>query len=50
MWFLGADYDGWNTVDGLKSLIDSLMDYVKKASKNNDKYAVYQGGNGKYPS
>lgn len=48
MWFLGADYDGWNTVDGLMSLIDNIMDYVKKAGKNDDKYAVCEGGNGKY--
>ena len=48
MWDLGVDYDGWDTVDSLKSLIDDLVDYAKKAVKNDDKYAVYQGGNGKY--
>lgn len=48
MWFLGADYDGWDTADGLKSLIDNLMNLVKKAGNNDDKYAAYEGGNGKY--
>ncbi|MGN1301531.1 MAG: hypothetical protein ACI4U9_03295 [Clostridia bacterium] len=42
---LGADYDGWDTVDSLKSLIDNLVDYAKRAVKNDDKYAVYEGVN-----
>lgn len=45
---IGFDYDGFDTVESLKSLIDELVDYAVKAIKNDDKYVVYQGGNGKH--
>jgi hypothetical protein len=46
IYFLGVDYDGWNTVESLKSLIDDLIDYVKKAGNNDDKAPIYSGFNG----
>ena len=48
MWFLGVDYDGYDTAEGLKSLIDELMDLCKKAGKNDDKWAAYEGGDDKF--
>lgn len=46
IYFLGVDYDGWNTVESLKSLIDDLIDYAKKAGNNDDKAPIYSGFNG----
>lgn len=43
---LGFDYDGFDTVQSLKELIDQLIDYAVKAIKNDDKYEVYEGSNG----
>ena len=40
---LGYDYDGFNTVDSLKGLIDELCELAKKGIKSDDKYAVYEG-------
>ena len=48
MWFLGVDYDGYDTAEGLKSLIDELMDLCKKAGKNDDKWVAYEGGDDKF--
>lgn len=48
MWFIGADYDGYETPDGLKSVIDNLMDLCQKAGNNNDTYAIYEGCGDKY--
>ena len=39
---LGFDYDGFNTVESLKALIDELVDYAVKAIAIDDKYAVYE--------
>ena len=39
---LGFDYDGEDTsVEGLKSVIDQLVDYAKKAINNDDKSPIY---------
>ena len=48
IWCLGVDYDGYETPEGLKSLIDELVDLAKKAAKNDDKYAMYEGCGDKY--
>ena len=40
---LGFDYDGFNTVEGLKALIDELVRLATKALKNDDKSTVYVG-------
>ena len=29
---IGFDYDGYSSVDGLKSLVDELVEYARKAS------------------
>lgn len=31
LWAIGLDYDGCNTVEGLKELVDELVDMAKKA-------------------
>ena len=31
IWAIGCDYDGENTVEGLKSLIDNLVEMSQKA-------------------
>lgn len=41
---LGADYDGYNSLDSLKSLIDELVDYAHKAINNDDKAVIYING------
>lgn len=43
IWCLGVDYDGYETPEGLKSLIDELVTLAKRAVKNDDKYAMYEG-------
>lgn len=43
---LAYDYDGFNTVEGLKGLIDELSKYASYALDNNDKIPVYRDGNG----
>lgn len=40
---LGFDYDGFNTVEGLKALIDELVRLAIKALKNDDKSTMYVG-------
>lgn len=37
----GYDYDGCNTVESLKELIDELVDLAKKGLKNDDKSIMY---------
>ena len=37
------DYDGFDTVESLKELIDSLCDYAIKAITNDDKTIIYGG-------
>lgn len=48
IWCLGVDYDGYETPEGLKSLIDELVDLAKRAVKNDDKYAMYESCGDKY--
>lgn len=43
IYMLGVDYDGYETPEGLKSLIDELVALAKRAVKNDDKYAMYEG-------
>ena len=44
---IGCDYDGCNTVESLKELIDELVDIAKRAFYGDDKTAAYIGSNGK---
>ena len=48
IYMIGVDYDGYETPDGLKSLIDELVALAKRAVKNDDKYAMYEGCGDKY--
>lgn len=43
MYFLLFDYDGYGTVEGLQGLIDDTVDYIKKATKCDDKSVIYTG-------
>lgn len=43
---IGYDYDGCNTVESLKELIDELVDLARKAIKNDDKSIMYMGSKG----
>lgn len=46
---LSVDYDGYeNNVDGLKSLIDTFVEYSVKALKNDDKCPISINGNKEY--
>ena len=40
---IGYDYDGCNTVESLKSLIDTLCDYALSAINNDDKTVIFGG-------
>ena len=40
---IGFDYDGFEESESLMQLIDSLVDFAKRAVKNDDKYAMYEG-------
>lgn len=44
---LGFDYDGLNTVESLKGLIDELVDYAHKAIICDDVSVVYVGADDK---
>ena len=44
---LGFDYDGCNTVESLKGLIDELVDYAHKAISCDDVSVVYVGADDK---
>lgn len=44
---LGYDYDGCDTVEDLKDLIDGLVDYACRARFNDDTSEVYTGFDGK---
>lgn len=46
--FLLVDYDGCNTVESLKELIDETRDYIHKALKNDDKTVIYEGMKNKF--
>lgn len=41
---LGFDYDGCETIEGLKFLIDELCTYAKMAINNDDKTVIYISG------
>lgn len=43
---IAYDYDGFNTVEGLKGLIDELRKYASYALDNNDKVPFYRNTNG----
>lgn len=43
---LAYDYDGFNTVEGLKGLIDELRKYASYALDCNDKIPIYRDGKG----
>lgn len=40
---LGFDYDGYNTVESLKSLIDEIVELARKASVCDDKSVIFGG-------
>lgn len=42
---IGFDYDGCETVESLKSVIDDLVDLSKRAIANDDTYGIYEHGN-----
>ena len=42
---LAYDYDGFNTVESLKGLIDELRKYASYALESNDKIPIYRDGN-----
>jgi hypothetical protein len=42
---LGIDYDGCNTIESLKSLIDELIRLARLGIENNDKEYIYTSGN-----
>lgn len=44
---LGFDYDGCNTVESLKDLIDELVDYAHKAINCDDVSVAYVGADDK---
>ena len=44
---IGFDYDGFNTVESLKGLIDELVDYAHKAIICDDVSVVYVGADDK---
>lgn len=44
---LGFDYDGCNTVESLKGLIDELVDYAHKAIICDDVSVAYVGADDK---
>lgn len=43
---LAYDYDGFNTVEGLKGLIDELRIYAGRALCSDDKMPIYIGSDG----
>lgn len=47
IYMIGVDYDGLNSIGSLKSLIDELVAYAKRAVKNDDKYIVAESLNDK---
>ena len=47
IYMIGVDYDGLNTIGSLKSLIDELVGYAKRAVKNDDKYIAGEDLDGK---
>ena len=47
IYFVGADYDGYEKAKDLKSVVDDLVDYAIKGKNNDDKSQMYMNGNGK---
>lgn len=47
IYFVGADYDGYEKAKDLKSVIDDLVDYAIKGKNNDDKSQMYMNGSGK---
>lgn len=43
---LGIDYDGCNTIDSLKGLIDELIRLARLGIESNDKECIYTTGGG----
>lgn len=41
---IGCDYDGEDTVEGLKELIDEIVEYARAARANDDKQVIYGVG------
>ena len=39
---IAEDYDGYDTVEGLKGLVDELADLASKAYHNDDTSAIYE--------
>ncbi len=44
----GFDYDGFNTVDSLKGLIDELVSYAQRAIECDDKGVMYVDSEGRH--
>ena len=44
---IGYDYDGYNDVEGLKSIIDELVQYASLGKNKNDKKSMSIDGNNK---
>lgn len=42
------DYDGENSIEGLKSLLKEAADLASKAIENDDYSCIYMGSNSKY--
>lgn len=47
IYMLGVDYDGFNTVESLKLLIDELVNCAERAYRSDDKYVVGESFGGK---
>ena len=45
---IGCDYDGYNTVESLKKIIDELVSLAQRGIKNDDKSSFYIGDGKKY--
>ena len=44
----GFDYDGLNSVENLKYLVDDLVDLAKSGLKSDDKRPIYSSSNKQY--
>ena len=45
---IGYDYDGYNTVEGLKKIIDELVSLAQRSIDNDDKSGFYVGDGKEY--
>ena len=48
IWCIGFDYDGYDTRESLKSLIDELVSFASRGMKNDDEWAAYTDLEDKY--